>query len=155
MIVTLGLISVMLVFSVPRLQDVLISNDEQSVYRKIIAYSSSLKNLAVLEQKRFFLHLDIDANRIWITYDQMSQEETLQASKKGYALPKGIRIADLEILGKGRVLSGVGVVSFYRDAYADPTWIHLETDEKKRSSIFIEPFLSKARWLEGTVGFEN
>jgi prepilin-type N-terminal cleavage/methylation domain-containing protein len=148
LLVTLGLISLVLAFSIPRFQYAVVPDDEQAVYQRFTDLSSLLRLKAVSEHKRCFLYIDMNASRIWTSDEQMSPEELLYAAENGYLLPKEIRIEAIDLPNRKSIIQGIGKISYYPDGYADPAYIHLNKKGKQRYSIFIEPFLKKVTWHE-------
>ncbi len=155
LIVVISLISTVLFFSIPRLQNVLGFDNTKKVARRILATVRLLKKNAVADQKRYILHVHLDANRLWITNESMSEAEIQHAEGKSYSLPDDVRISDVEYANKGKISSGTADISFYKDAYSDYVWIHIENDNNRSLSFLIEPFQSKATLFENYVGFER
>ncbi|MFQ5484797.1 MAG: prepilin-type N-terminal cleavage/methylation domain-containing protein [Desulfobacterales bacterium] len=155
LIVVISLISIILFLSIPRLQNVLVFDSTKKVARRILATVRFLKKTAVADQKRYILHVHLDANRLWITNESMSEAEIQQAEGKSYSLPDGVRISDVEYANKGKISSGTADIHFYKNAYSDYVWIHIENNRNRSLSFLIEPFQSKATLFENYVGFEH
>jgi len=155
LIVVTSLISTILFFSIPRLQNVLGFDNTKKVSRWILTTVRLLKKTAVANQRRYILHVHLDANRLWITDESMSEEEIYQAEGKGYSLPDDVRISDVEYSNKGKISFGTADIFFYKNAYSDHVWIHIANDHNRSLSFLIEPFQSKASLFEDYVGFEG
>jgi len=75
LIVVVLLIGLVLTLAAPRLRNVLLTDDLKGAARKMIGIINSLRNEAIREQRDYFLHLDLDANRFWVSYGSMTDEE--------------------------------------------------------------------------------
>ncbi len=155
LIVVISLISTVLFFSIPRLQNVLGFDNTKKVSRWILTTVRFLKKSAVADQKRYILHVHLDANRLWITNESMSGSEIQHAEEKSYRLPDDVRISDVAYSNKGKISFGTADISFYKNAYSDHVWIHIVNDHNRSLSFLIEPFQSKASLFENYVGFEG
>jgi len=115
----------------------------------------SLKQRAAHDQKLYALHVDIDANRLWITNESMSEEEIENALLKAFELPDDINVLDVEYPEKEKASSGQADIFFYKKGYSDRALVHISNEDNERFSFLIETFLSKVKLLEDYVSFEE
>ncbi len=149
LIVVIVIMSVLLVFAMPRFSSFIFTDDTDRIARWVIFKAGSLKNRAVKEQKEYVINVDLDNNRFWITDESMLDEEALQsASDKSYNLPENVRILDVEFPGRGRIMQGIAEIFFYKKGYSDQAVIHIEGDDERKISLFIEPFLPSVKLVE-------
>ena len=154
LIVVIALLSIMLFFSIPRLQGNPFLDDTKKSSRWIIAKIQALRENAIRNQKRYTLHFDLDSGRIWETDDSLSEEAAENAALDAYTLPEDLRIIDLEYPGTGQVSSGQAEVDFYKEGYSDKVMIHLG-DGDDSLSLLIEPFLATVKIFEKHASFED
>ena len=154
LIVVMALLSIMLVFSVPRLHETLFLNDNKTSSRWIIGKIQALKEAAVRNQKNYTLHLDLDAAHFWETDESMSAEDLESAALQTQPLPDGLKIADIEYPLSGKISSGRTAIHFYKKGYSDKVLIHTQ-DGETYVSYLIEPFLSEVTRYETYASFEN
>ena len=155
LIVVIALMSMMLFFSLPRLQGNPFVDGANKSTRWLIGKISMLREKAVRNGRRYSLHLDLDAGRIWESSAAMTPDDLEQAALNGsYALPAGVRLVDVEFARKGKRNSGLAQITFYRTGYADKVLIHLQEDETYRS-LLIEPFLSDVTVFEKYASFDD
>jgi prepilin-type N-terminal cleavage/methylation domain-containing protein len=152
--VVILLISITLVFAVPRLPELPLIDSSAKTARWIILNVRNLKERAVREQRQFTLHVGIDRRHFWVTHEAMSAEERAQAEENGYRLPAGMRVADVEYPDRSRMVSGQAEIAFYRKGYSDHVMLHI-ADGQDRMSFQIEPFLSRVKVYERYVSFEG
>ena len=152
--VVILLISITLVFAVPRLPELPLTDPSGRAARWIILNVRDLKERAMREQKQFTLHVGIDGSRFWITHESMSVEEREQAEEQGYRLPAGMRVADVEYPDASRLLSGQADIAFHRQGYSDRVMLHIAAGDD-RMSFQIEPFLSRVKIFDRYVSFEG
>jgi prepilin-type N-terminal cleavage/methylation domain-containing protein len=149
LIVVIVIMSVLLVFAMPRFSSFILTDNMDTVTRWLIFKANSLKNRAVKDQKYYVINVDLDNNRFWITDESMVDEETLQhAADKSYNLPENVRILDVEFPGKGRTMQGIAEIFFYKKGYSDQAVIHIKGDDERKISLFVEPFLPSVKLVE-------
>ncbi len=154
LIVVISLISIMLFFTMPRFQDAVLSDNTKKTSLWIIGKVRALKEKAVSNQKLYTLHVNLDAGRLWVTNESMSEEELQNAERQGYELPNDVKALDVEYPDKGKISAGLADICFYKKGYSDKALIHIEDDDKKLSFL-IEPFLSGVKLYEKYAGFED
>jgi len=154
LIVVIALISIMLVYSIPRLQDNPFLDESKKSSRWIIGKVQSLRENAIRNQKRYTLHFDLDTGRIWDTTEMLSTEEAESAALDAYVLPENLRIMDIEYPIAGQVSTGLADVTFYKEGYTDKVMIHM-ADGEENISLLIEPFISTVKIFEKYAGFED
>ncbi len=154
LIVVVFLISIMLFFTMPRFQDAVLSDKTKKTSLWIIGKVRALKEKAVSDQKLYTLHVNLDADRLWITNESMSEEELQNAERQGYELPNDVKALDVEYPDKGKISASLADICFYKKGYSDKALIHIEDDDKKLSFL-IEPFLSGVKLYEKYAGFED
>ena len=154
LLVVMGLLTIMLVFSVPRLHENFLLDDTKSSSRWLIGKIQALTEAALRNQKHYTLHIDLDTGRFWETDESMSAESLESAAMQTEPLPEGLKIADIEYPIRGKVNSGRTDITFYRSGYSDKVLIHVR-DGQRYTSYLIEPFLSEVARYETYASFEN
>lgn len=152
--VVILLISITLMFALPRLPELPLVDPAGTAARWIIVNVRDLKERAVREQKQYTLHVSIDGNRFWITHEAMTDEERQTAEKNDYRLPGALRVAEVEFPDATRQLSGQADIAFHKKGYSDRVMLHI-ADGQDRMSFQIEPFLSRVKVYDRYVGFEG
>jgi len=155
LIVVVAVISILLFFSVPRFQTSIFQDDVKSFSRWITLTVKSLKQQAVREQKTFLLHIGLDDGQLWVTHDAMTEEEFDQARESAYQMPGALQIMDVEYPNYRKITSGHVAVRFFAKGYSDRVLIHIEDEDDRRVTCFVEPFLSGIRIKEAYVGYEG
>jgi prepilin-type N-terminal cleavage/methylation domain-containing protein len=154
LMVVMALLTIMLVFSIPRLHETFFLNDRKTSSRWITGKIQMLKEAAVSKQKDYRLHFDLDTDHYWETDESMPDEDLENAAIHTKPLPDGLKIADIEFPDNGKVSSGRTHIDFYKDGYSDKALIHV-LDGEAYVSYLIEPFLSEIQHFETYAGFEN
>lgn len=154
LIVVISLLSIMLVFTVPRFHSTLFLDETKTSARWIIGKIQSLKEAAIRNQRQHTLHIDLDTERFWETDESMSAEALESAVLNAEPLPDGLKIADLEYPIRGKIDSGQTDITFYKDGHSDKVLIHLQNGAQYVSYL-IEPFLSDVTRYETYASFEN
>jgi prepilin-type N-terminal cleavage/methylation domain-containing protein len=154
LVVVISLISVMLAFAMPRFSQSLMVDEGRKLSRWIMLKSQGIKESALKERRIYTLHIGLDTGRLWVTHDGMDEEALLEAEDKGYPLPDGYRVVDVEYPRRGRVSVGTAEIRYYPEGYSDKALIHVQDDDYETLSFLIEPFMSRVRRFEEHVGFD-
>ena len=155
LIVVVSLISIMLFLAIPKFQNNFLSNSTKAVSRWILINVPDLKDKAQKEQVRYILHVDFDANKLWISRETAPDEGPQSDSINGYQLPEDVRLLDVEYPDHKTVSAGQAQIYFDEKGYSDKAIIHIENDHKERLSFVIEPFLRQVRLYQKYVEFTN
>ncbi|UCF90951.1 MAG: prepilin-type N-terminal cleavage/methylation domain-containing protein [Desulfobacterales bacterium] len=154
LMVVIALISIMLVFSLPRFHAAFFTDDAKKASRWIIGKVQSMKEAALRDQKQYTLNFNIDTGRMWETEASMSQEALESAELNAYDLPEGMEIIDVEYPRQGKLSAGLTGINFYRAGYTDKALIHIQ-DGDNQMSFLLEPFLSKVKVYEMYASFDD
>ena len=155
LIVVISLISIMLFLAIPKFQSGFLSNDTKAVSRWILISVPNLKDKAQKDQKRYLLHVDFDANKLWIASETASDEGLQSDEIKGYQLPEDVKLLDVEYPDQKTISAGDAQIYFDERGYSDKAIIHIENDDNERFSFVIEPFLRQVRLYQKYVGFTD
>jgi prepilin-type N-terminal cleavage/methylation domain-containing protein len=153
--VVIILIGVMASISLPKIRHAILADKLNSTSRKMIGLISSLRNDAIREQKAFYLHLDLEANRFWTDSEAMLEEERLSANENAASLPEGISVLDVWFRGKGKKQHGIVVIRFSKKWYVQESAIHLSSDDGRQFTLFLSPFLGTIKTFEDYIEFED
>lgn len=154
LIVVMALLTIMLVFSIPRFHQTLFLDDSKTGSRWIIGKIQSLKEAAVRNQRQYTLHIDLDTDHFWETDESMPAEDIENAAMQSKPLPDGLKIADIEFPVRGTISSGRTDITFYKNGYSDKALIHT-LDGEITVSYLIEPFLSEITRYERYADFSD
>lgn len=152
LVAVISIISLMLFFSLPRLENSRASGDMKSVSRWVLANVQSYKKRAVSDQKQYALRISFSENSFSL-WDVSSQQDDETEPIKEYLLPKDVSITNVEFPGKGAVSSGNAEIYFYTTGYSDKALLHLTNEGGTVHSLLIEPFLPRIKLYEEYVSF--
>lgn len=155
LIVVMVLIGLMTALTVPRFRYAFLTDNLKTTARKLVGVAKGLRSEAVREHKTFVLHFDLESNRFWIDRPGMTEEELLLAREKASSLPRGVRILDVWLTGKGKKVAGETAIRFNKNGYVQQSVIHLGADDGREFTLVISPFLRKVKVIENYVEFEE
>jgi len=155
LIVVIVLIGIMLSFSLPRFHQTLVSDPKTKTSRWLIGTVKSLRQKAMVEQKRYALHVDMDAGMLWTSDESMTEEAVYEAAASGCRIPDGLFLTDVEYPLKDPVRSGKADVFFHPQGFSDPALIHLKDEDSAVLTLSIEPFLSEIGIFDSYRGYEE
>lgn len=151
LIVVLALIGIMLVVSVPTLQNTLLDDRLKGTCRKIIGLVNSVRELAAREQQPYFLNIDRNENRIWYEKDmeagtEEGQEKTEEdEDRQELNIPEEIRISEIWTRSEGEYSDDQGRIWVSSKGYMDQTVLHVTDDDGNVISLHFSPFLDNVR----------
>jgi prepilin-type N-terminal cleavage/methylation domain-containing protein len=155
LIVVTCLLSLFLMFSIPRLQSVLPTDHLNATVRMIIATVAELKNNAVQYSRLYNLHLDMDQRLVWVTHEAMTDAELQTAKKNGFRLPADVRMLDVEFPYAGKASSGSAEIVFSSRGYSSKALIHMQGKGGGPVSLLIEPFMPGVGYYGRRITFEE
>jgi prepilin-type N-terminal cleavage/methylation domain-containing protein len=150
LIVVISLISILLFFSIPRLDVSLLKDRDRELSAWIILNVKSLKEAAFREQQTFVLSLDLDHHRMWAAPADAASDVPAEEKQR---LPRGFRLLGLAYPDQDRIITGVAEIRFYPKGYSDAALIYMEDNKNNRITYQIEPFLSRVKIHEGYVEY--
>ena len=151
--VVIFLIGLTLALTVPRLRCAILTDDLKATVRRLVGTVRSLRNEAIREQKAYSLQFDLESNRFWIESADMTDEDREEACKKAFRLPEGVRLLDVWRRGRGKKAAGETAISFTKKGYMEQSVIHLASEDGRRFTLVLSPFLGKIKVLENYVEF--
>jgi len=155
LVVVIALISTMLFFAMPKFRDNVLTDQVRKASRWIITQTRHLKQQSIREKKDYILHVDMDADKFWISNPDMEEEALEKAENEAYWLSEDMEIIDVEFPGKGKISSGQADIYFYAKGYSDKALIHIQNDDDRQASFLIEPFLPQPKYSEDYLDFGN
>lgn len=150
--VVVFLIGILLLVAMPRLPEAPLADHSRKTSRWLVFTIQDLKQRSVREQKTYILQVDLDANRIWTTRADMSEEEIMAAEEAAYRPGGRVRIVSIEYPRSEPFAAGRAEIRFYPRGYSDRAMIRID-DGEQRYSFRIEPFLSGVKIHEGHSGY--
>ena len=149
LVVVIGLLGLMLVMTVPRFRQALMTNELKASTRKIVGLVRGVRDKAIRDHSAYLLHIEIGAGRFWVTADGSSAEEVTLAKDNGFRLPAEVRVLDVWLRSRGKLTDGEAVIRFSRKGYVEQSVIHLGAEEGDRMSLVLTPFLGEIKTYEG------
>lgn len=148
LVVVIALITMMFFFSIPKLNHSRIFPEREPTIITMIQTIRQLKEKAILEQKRYTLHLDIAQKTIWISHEFMTDDQLEKASKGCRILPENLRLREVEFPLKNEASRYRADIHFYPQGFSDKAVIHFEMSYNEKSVLLVEPFLIKVRLIK-------
>jgi general secretion pathway protein H len=149
LVVVIGLLGLMLVMTVPRFRQALMTNELKASTRKIVGLVQRVRDKAIRDHSAYLLHIEIGANRFWVTADGSSAEVITLAKDNGFTLPSEVRVLDVWLRSRGKLIAGEVVIRCSRKGYVEQSVIHLGAEEGDRMSLVLTPFLGEIKTYEG------
>ena len=154
LVVVVGLLGLMLVITVPRFRQALMTNELKASTRKIVGLVQGMRDKAIRDHSAYLLHIEIGASRFWVTADGSSAEEVTLAKDNGFQLPAEVRVRDVWLRSRGKLMTGEVVIRCSRKGYLEQSIIHLGAEDGDRMSLLLTPFLGEIRISEGYYEIE-
>jgi prepilin-type N-terminal cleavage/methylation domain-containing protein len=152
MTVVVLLLSILLGFTLPAIQDGALVESLAGTARKIAWAVKQLKHDALTRQTTHALHLDLDNGHIWAIQEDPPDETAGDQNATPWALPENMRIESVRFPDQQDTRSGEVILRFYPQGFSDRATIRLEQDNGDHTDILIETFLPFARILDEADG---
>jgi len=166
LIVVISLISIILAFSLPKLNISLVTDNQRKLSAWIVLTVKSLKENAVREQLSYVLYVDFDNQQMWTAKDgpddaknqeeaapEKSDKEKEIPQENKYLLPQGVRLMDVAFTEDEKIKEGIVPIHFYPKGYSDKAIIHIQDADDNRYSYLIESFLPHVNIFEEYIDF--
>jgi type II secretory pathway pseudopilin PulG len=154
LIVVTCLLSLFLMFSIPRLQSVMPTDHLNAVVRRIQFTVTELKNASLQNCRFYTLHLDMDQRLMWISHEFMTEADMEAAKKSGFRLPADVRIQNVDRPDSGKTSSGSVDIIFSSRGYSSKAIIHLK-GAAGSVSLLIESFLPDVGYFNRRISFQD
>lgn len=155
LVVVLGLLGIMLVVTVPKFRQALLTNQLKSSTRKIIGLVDGLRDKAIRQNKDYLLHIEIEDNRLWIAEAEVTEEQKSLARDSGFVLPPDVKIIDVWLMSRGKKAVGEVTIRFNRKGYVEKSVIHLGEGDADRMSLVLAPFLAEVKTYDTYIDMED
>ena len=116
-----------------------------------------LFNESVFRKRAFELHIDLKKGEYWVEVAKISGStvEHVVANdsfiEKRGVFPQGVRIVDVQSPRLGKRSEGEVTIEFFANGYIEPATIHIEDQNKKSFTFFIQPLTGTVKVLPGYV----
>lgn len=148
LIVVIVLIGLLMSFTIPRFQDSLFTDNLKGTTRNMVGLIHSLREDAISEQRSYYLWFDLEMNRYWVTYSDMTEGEKLIARDESSHLSSGVEIREIRFSDENRAMRGEVSIHFDKKGYVQPTEIHLGSDDGREFTLVLSPFLREVEIIE-------
>ncbi len=154
LVVVIGIMSLLLMFSFPAFRGNPLFSDTGAGTGDLVRLMDDLKKRAVEADADFFLHLEPESGRVWVTHEGMDEAEIQSARENGAGLSDNVRVVGVEYPEFKDDGAREYLIRFNRRGYSDFARI-LITDDQKKRTLKLEPFLPRVLILEDHVHFED
>lgn len=152
--VVIFLVGLMLLIAVPRVRDAALTDSLKTTVNYINRAFRELKSTAVRSQVDYVIVIDFDEGLLYSHSTDMTPEAVYEQKKRGYRLPKDVKIADMYRPGRDKISSGEGRIVFFRQGYVQPTIIHLARGEES-FTLVLSPFMKEIKTYSRYIDFET
>lgn len=153
--VVIILIGLIMALTAPRFRQSILTDDLKTTVRRMVGLIKSLRNDAIRERKEYLLHFDIESNKYWIASTKMNEIEKAKAREKAVFLPASVRILDIWFKDTGKKMTGEAVIRFNKKGYVQESAIHLGSQDERKFTLLLSPFLGKVTVKTAYVDFEE
>jgi len=140
------LVGFLLSLTVPRLRDVVLTDNLKTTVRILTATIKELRYQAIKDHTEHFLKFDFGSNRFLTDSPDMSDS---------FSPPSDVRVIDICIKGEEKKTSGEIRISFSKEGYISPGVIHLASEDGRQFTLSLSPFLGSVNLLEGYIEIED
>lgn len=154
LIVVISLLSLLLLFSFPMISNVSFFKNTTGDTNDLIRLVNDLKKRAVQDNTDYLLHFDIATQTLWVTSENMDDEQKEAARKESVSVAENLSILGVEFKDDSSGTYDIPNIRFRKHGYSDFALVHLTRDQSD-ITLKIEPFLSQAQWIEKRIHFND
>ena len=154
LILVLVLLGLMLGLAVPRFRQAVLSDNLNATSLRIIGLVQDLRERAISNQVSYVLHIDMREKQLWSFASNATEEEQDTARKRAFRLPADVKIEDLWSWSSGK-LYDEATIHFSKKGYIEQAMIHLQSEDGRRLSLELTPFLGSIKIHDGYVDFDR
>lgn len=151
-VVVIAIISVLLFFTAPLLTTLSRPAEADAQVARLILLIQELKQAAVENSRDYMLHVDPSAGGVWISHEDMDEEDMVLAETERDRQFSAILIQGVEFPG----IQGdtPAPVRFYKMGYSDMALIHIRAADREMT-VKIEPFLPDVLKEDGYFSYHD
>jgi len=141
----------MLSLTLPRLRDVALSDTLKNTVRTLSATVKELRYRAIKDSREYYLIFDFGSKKFRTESAYFTEEERVEAKENSFSLPSGVRVIDICFKSDEKKTTGEAPIGFSKDGYIIPSVIHLGSEDGRRFTFVLRPFLGDAYVIEEYV----
>lgn len=150
MVLVLLLLGLMLGITIPRFRQALMNDSLDATSLRLIGLVEDLRERAINDQVAYVLHFDLREKTLWSFAVNASEEAQQFAEEHAYQLPDDVKIEDIWSWSKGKAYDET-TIQFSKKGYIEQAMIHLESEDGRRLSLELTPFLGSIKIHDGYV----
>jgi general secretion pathway protein H len=152
-------IAIVMAVAMPRVGGML---DRQQTQRTINVLRGTVRYLqarAALTKRVYRLMVDLDRHVLSVCYLDPQDTEGCRHERtrelRDYALPEAVHILDVVTPQGEKIRAGIAHTHFHPSGFAEPSIIHLGSDNQQRFTLMIEPLSGRIKVYDGYVELET
>lgn len=153
--VVLVLIGVVLSVVLPRFGGLQDEERLRTATRRLTGLALEAHSQAVTEARPFFLCLDLDLSRSWLSTVRPGPIGDAGRESRIFSLPRGVVIQDSIHSSRGLVKAGRVSFAYWPQGGSEPGAIHVQNADKERMTIFLRPYLGRTEIASGYLREET
>jgi len=142
------LVGFMLSLTLPRLRDVALSDTLKNTVRTLTATVKELRYQAIKDSQEYYLIFDFGSKKFRTESPYFTEAERVDAKKNSFSLPADVRVIDICFKSDEKKTTGEVSIGFNKDGYIIPSVIHLGSEDGRRFTFVLRPFLGDVTVLE-------
>jgi prepilin-type N-terminal cleavage/methylation domain-containing protein len=155
MTMVIFLMGIMLSLTLPRLRDIALSDNLKNTVRTMNATVKEIRYQAIKDSHEYLLKFDFSSKAFWSDSPYLTEEKRIAAKENSISLPSDIRVIDISFKDGDKKTSGEVSIRFSKEGYISPSVIHLGSDDGRRFTYILRPFLGDADIIEEYVEIEE
>jgi len=149
MLVVIVLIGLLFSLTLPRFSGIGETEKLRKAARLMARQALKAHSQAVTEAQPYFLCLDLDLSRTWLTLERPQRDEEAKPDGRATHLSTGVEFKDVVHSEGGMFKDRVVAFAFWSNGGNEPGTIHLRNSSGEEMTIFLRPFLGQTEIHEG------
>lgn len=149
------LIGLIVSLVLPQIRDAALSDTLKNTAMVLTSTVEEIRYQAVKDNCECLLKFNFEKKKFWADLPWLTDEERNVADTFSFSLPSDIRVMDICFKDGSIYTSDEVSIAFTREGYITPAIIHLASEDGRRFSFIIRPFLGDASVIEEYVEIDD
>lgn len=149
------LIGMIVSLVLPQIRDAALSDTLKNTAMVLTSTVEEIRYQAVKDNVEGFLKFDFEEKKFWADLPWITDEERNVAETLSFSLPSDIRVMDISFKDGSVYTSEEVSITFSGEGYITPAIIHLASEDGRRFSFILRPFLGDASVIEEYIEIDD
>jgi len=149
------LIGMIMSLVLPKIEDAALSDTLKNATMVLTSTVKDIRYQAVKDNHEYDLQFKFDSKTFSADFSESAEGEQEAARDVSFALPSDVQVMDICFRDGSINTSGVVTIPFTKEGYITPAIIHLASEDGRKFSVILRPFLGDASVIEEYIEIDK